>query len=194
MTDAGIQTVLPQDRDRAAATIVLAFSTDPMTRWSMPDASVFLTHFPEIIRAFAGTAFEDGTVYATADYAGAAIWLGPGREPDQEGLIGTLQKAMSPERFEHGGSMFEQIEAFYPREPHWYLPLIGVDPSHQGRGLGGRLMQHALQECDRAGLPAYLESSNPSNVPFYEAHGFEVMGKIQSGPSPVMFPMLRKPR
>lgn len=188
-----VNTVPAGDRHRAVATIVLAFSTDPMSRWSVPDPSVFLANFPDIVHAFAGSAFEDGTVYATDDYSGAAIWLGPGRTSDQDALIGVLQKIMSPERFEQGGGLFEQMDAFHPHEPHWYLPLIGVDPACQGRGHGARLMDHALRECDRTQLPAYLESSNPANVPFYEAHGFKVMGEIQSGTSPVMYPMLRPP-
>jgi ribosomal protein S18 acetylase RimI-like enzyme len=188
---AAVNTVPINDRERVVATIMLAFSTDPMSRWSLPAPAVFLAHFPDLVHAFAGTAFDDGTVYETADYSGAAIWLGPGKEPNQAGLIDVLQKGMSPDRFEQGSGLFEQMDAFHPREPHWYLPLIGVDPVSQGRGYGARLMDHALRECDRTRLPAYLESSNPANVPFYEAFGFKVMGEIQSGTSPVMYPMLR---
>jgi GNAT superfamily N-acetyltransferase len=188
---AAVNTVPADKRERVVATIMLAFSTDPMSRWSLPDPAVFLAHFPDLVRAFAGSAFDDGTVYETADYSGAAVWLGPGRESDLARLIEVLQKAMSPDRFEQGGSLFEQMDAFHPREPHWYLPLIGVDPASQGRGYGARLMDHALRECDRTGLPAYLESSNPANVPFYATFGFKVMGEIQSGTSPVMYPMLR---
>ena len=30
--------------------------------------------------------------------------------------------------------MMEQMERHHPAEPHWYLPLIGVDPAGAGRG------------------------------------------------------------
>ena len=83
---------------------------------------------------------------------------------------------------------------YHPSEPHWYLPLMGVDPFHQGRGLGSALMQHALVPCDRDHALAYLESTNPKNIPLYERHGFELLGTIQVGTSPPIFPMLRKPR
>jgi hypothetical protein len=55
-------------------------------------------------------------------------------------------------------------------------------------------MEHALIACDRDHSPAYLESSNPKNVPLYERHGFELLGTIQVGASPPIFPMLRKSR
>lgn len=91
-------------------------------------------------------------------------------------------------------SIIEQMEKFHPTEPHWYLPMIGVDPAHQGAGTGAALMTEALRNVDSSGLIAYLESSNPRNIPLYQRHGFEVIGEIQSGSSPVLRPMLRKTR
>jgi ribosomal protein S18 acetylase RimI-like enzyme len=55
-------------------------------------------------------------------------------------------------------------------------------------------MKYALAKCDEAGLPAYLESSNPANISLYERHGFEVTGKIQSESSPPVHPMYRAAR
>jgi GNAT superfamily N-acetyltransferase len=69
-----------------------------------------------------------------------------------------------------------------------------VDPARQGQKLGDKLMAHALARCDSDRLPAYLESSNPRNLSFYQRHGFEILGKIQVGSSPSIVPMLRKPR
>ena len=44
------------------------------------------------------------------------------------------------------------------------------------------------------GSLAYLESTNPRNIPLYERHGFERLAILQYGSSPPMVPMLRKPR
>jgi ribosomal protein S18 acetylase RimI-like enzyme len=90
--------------------------------------------------------------------------------------------------------IFEKMEQFHPTGPHWYLPMIGVDPAHQGAGIGSALMIEGLKAVDREGSIAYLESSNPKNVSLYERYGFEVIGEIQSGSSPVLRPMLRKAR
>ncbi len=83
---------------------------------------------------------------------------------------------------------------YHPSERHWYLPLIGVDPARQGNGYGSALMEHAVRRCDRDREPAYLESTNPRNIPLYERHGFERLGTVQVGSSPPVYPMLRKPR
>ena len=87
-----------------------------------------------------------------------------------------------------------EMGALHPEEPHWYLFSIGVDPHHQGEGLGSLLMEHALPMSDADGTIAYLESSNPRNVPFYQRHGFEVMHVVQIGSSPTFTLMARQPR
>ena len=87
------------------------------------------------------------------------------------------------------------IRRHLPPDERWmYLKMAGVRPDCQGKGLGGALMRHALAECDRDGSLAYLESSNPRNVPLYQHLGFELLGTIQAGSSPELFPMLRKPQ
>ena len=73
------------------------------------------------------------------------------------------------------------------------LRMIGADPANQGEGHGGALMAYALARCDRDHAPAYLESSNPRNIPFYQRHGFEPLCEIQIGSSPTLVPMLRPP-
>jgi ribosomal protein S18 acetylase RimI-like enzyme len=88
--------------------------------------------------------------------------------------------------------VFEQMGQYHPDEPHWYLPLIGVDPAQQGKGYGSALLKHAFRLCDEDGTSAYLESSNPENIPLYRRHGFEVLGTIQVGSAPPITPMLRR--
>lgn len=178
----------------ATAVITLAFSTDPVARWTYPDPDQYLEHFPAFVRAFAGKAFASGTAYLAPDAAGAALWLGPGVEPNEDELLGLIWSSTSDDVQRDLFPMFEQMAAFHPSEPHWYLPMIGVEPGRQGSGIGSALLQHTLANCDADGLPAYLESSNPKNIPLYERFGFEQIGVIRSGDAPPLFPMLRKPQ
>ena len=90
--------------------------------------------------------------------------------------------------------MFEQMDALHPQETYWHLPLIGVDPAHQGKGIGSALLSHILNVCDGQNVSAYLEATSPRNVPLYKRHGFEAIGSIQVADSPRIVAMLRKPR
>lgn len=182
------------DQDGAIGVLTLAFSVDPMARWSLPDPARYLSVFSSITKAFGGSAFGKGTAYIAADFTGAALWLPPGTRSDEESLTRLFNENTEGDIKEDIQGIFEQMEKFHPTEPHWYLPLIGVDPVHQGAGAGSALMTEALKAVDRDGSIAYLESSNPRNISLYERHGFEVIGEIQSGNSPVVRPMLRKAR
>jgi ribosomal protein S18 acetylase RimI-like enzyme len=124
----------------------------------------------------------------------AALWLPPGVQPDEDRMIAVLEDTVSKERRPHIDSIVEQMAGFHPDEPHWYLPLMGVDPRHQRNGLGSALLRHTLERCDREGRLAYLEASNQDNRRLYERHGFEAIGTIHAGDSPTIFPMLRKPQ
>ncbi|MEM7703360.1 MAG: GNAT family N-acetyltransferase [Pseudomonadota bacterium] len=183
--------------DRRAAiqhTMTLGFSNDPITRWLWPDSHVYLTHFPRFSGAFGGACFEHGTVYETDCKGAAAMWLPPGEQSDGDTMEEILGASIDEERMEEIGAFFAGMDEYHPHEDHYYLAIIAADPAQTGRGLGAALMKHALAKVDETGLPAYLESSNPRNISLYERHGFEVMGEIQVGSSPVMTPMYRPAR
>jgi ribosomal protein S18 acetylase RimI-like enzyme len=189
-----VRTATDADRKAVIDVITLAFSTDPMARWSFPDPATYLSVMPNVIRAFGGNGFAHGSVHLVEGGVAAAMWLPPGVHPDADQLAALTEQHSPREQIDDMTKVFEQMASYHPGEPCWYLPLIGVDPACQGRGHGSALLRYALERCDRDGLPAYLESSNPRNVPLYERHGFEAMGSIQAGSSPTVVPMLRHPR
>ena len=180
--------------DTAYAAIVLAFASDPAARWTWPQPDAYLRNMPLLARAFGGKSFALGTAFEIDRFAGVALWLKPEISPDEEALVGLIERTAPAATQRDASGVLEQMAGFHPQEPHWYLPLIGVDPARQGQHLGDKLMAHALARCDAEQSLAYLESSNPRNVPFYQRHGFEMIGKIQVGSSPTIVPMLRRPR
>ena len=194
MTMPTVKTAAASEEAPVIDVVMLAFSADLAARWTWRDPHQYLMHFPRFVKAFGGEAFSHGSAYCVDGYAGAALWLPPEVEPDEDALITLVQGTASEQSRKHVFAVLEQMGRYHPSEPHWYLPLMGVDPFHQGKGLGSALMQHALIPCDRDHKPAYLESTNTKNIPLYERHGFELLGTIQAGTSPPIFPMLRKPR
>lgn len=189
-----VRSATSQDQTAVIGVITLAFSSDPMARWALPDPGAYLEVMPDFARAFGGGGFEHGTVHIVDGNMAAAMWLPPGVHPDGERMAALVEQYTPPDRLDDMNRVFEQMGTYHPEEPCWYLPLIGVDPAQQGKGCGSALLRYALERCDREGVVAYLESSNPRNIPLYERHGFEIMGSIQSGSSPTVVPMLRRPR
>jgi ribosomal protein S18 acetylase RimI-like enzyme len=194
MTSVAVRSASRDEESAVSAVVILAFATDPMTRWSLGDAHTYLSVMPDLIRAFGAAAYDSDSAYVTDDFGGAALWLPPGAEPDLETLGRLIRTNADPAILSDVDAIFDAMMGYHPKVPHWYLPLIGTDPARQGQGIGSALMRHALARCDREGAVAYLESSNPRNIPLYRRHGFEVLGTIQAGSSPVLTPMLRPPQ
>jgi GNAT superfamily N-acetyltransferase len=193
MTVDAVEVIGATDRQRAVATLTLAFSSDPVMRWGWPDPKRYLTYWPQIADAFAGRAFDYGTAHGLEDCVAVALWLPPGVGPDGETVMGLMRDSMDDQTFEDINGVFEQMDELHPTDEHWYLPLTGVDPVAQGRRLGTTLLRHALQTCDSDNLPAYLEATSPRSRNLYARHGFNIVQTIQSGTSPLLWAMLREP-
>jgi GNAT superfamily N-acetyltransferase len=180
------------DRDAVIATLVAAFADDPVERWLWPGDEEYGAHFPAFVAAFAG--FEQAGVSKLGDCDAVAVWLPPGAEPDGDAIADVLSRTVAPEKHADLFAVAEQMDASHPAFRHWYLPWLGVRPDRQGRGLGGELLSHGLETADADDLPTYLETPNPRTVPFYERHGFRLIGTAQAGACPPVALMLRERR
>lgn len=184
---------VPDDAGTALNTILLAFSADPQMRWLWPETDTYLAHAPKFFAAFGGNAFKSDTAFYTRDFSGVSLWLPPGVHADEESLITLFETGVEQSKLPAVMEILEQMDQVQPDEPHWHLPLIGVDPAKQGSGYGSQLLQHTLEEIDRRGEIAYLENSNPVNTPLYERFGFEIVDIIRAEEAPPLFPMIRYP-
>jgi ribosomal protein S18 acetylase RimI-like enzyme len=189
-----IRLVQHGDVPRAVSVQVTAFGADPTMRWLWPEPREYLRHFPDLVHGFGGRAFAHETAHVAGVFVGATLWLPPGVGPDDEALERLVVETIPEPRRSECFGVLEQMGAAHPKERHWHLAFIGVDPAHQGRGIGAALLRHTLERVDAEHLHAYLESSNPANVSLYRRHGFEVVREIRVGGSPPVTPMIRRPR
>eukprot|EP00008_Paramoeba_atlantica_P014317 CAMPEP_0201491794 /NCGR_PEP_ID=MMETSP0151_2-20130828/31282_1 /ASSEMBLY_ACC=CAM_ASM_000257 /TAXON_ID=200890 /ORGANISM="Paramoeba atlantica, Strain 621/1 / CCAP 1560/9" /LENGTH=272 /DNA_ID=CAMNT_0047878315 /DNA_START=216 /DNA_END=1034 /DNA_ORIENTATION=+ len=137
---------------------------------------------------------------------GAQIWV---PDPDKGfsmlsiiKLLPTILKASPFSALPRIFSSYDDIEAEHLRilgsVPHCYLFSIGVHESAQGFGYGSAMTREVLSVIDAVGLPSYLESSNPKNIPFYLRLGFEITKEVRfpgenEAPGPVVTTMIRPP-
>lgn len=176
-----------------------AFADDPLQAWVLR-GSGREQRLARLLGGLAGTVARTpgGRVLATRDRTAAALWLPPGRwrPPVRERVRTAPSSALALRAGVLRGLRLEAVlERCHPPEPHWYLAVLGAVPQARGTGVGRQVVQPVLDVCDRDGVLACLESSNPRNWSFYERLGF-VRGEPLPLPAgcPVVVPMRRAPR
>jgi len=188
------------DVKKLAAILAQAFYDDPPLVWLLPDPAKRLGRITRMFATVVGIeSLRYGGVDVTCggeEIAGGAVWLPPGhrepglREKVQAAPNHALALAASLGRAARYGRALQNAR---PKEPHWYLKAIGVDPAWQGRGVAGTLLRSRLKRCDQDGQPAYLEVS-PNGVSLYEHFGFKHIGDLDMPKgAPVLMAMWRAP-
>jgi ribosomal protein S18 acetylase RimI-like enzyme len=193
-SDIEVRPATRDDMDRLADALARAFYDDPLTVWSNPAEK---TRLRRARRFFSGRlrALVPHEMSFTGHRAeGGAIWAPP--DSWAMGLSELLHDlpAFLSLRTPLVLRGMNQVEARHPKDPHYYLAILGVDPPHQHRGLGSRLLQPMLDRCDAEGVPAYLETATDRNVSFYERHGFKVRDEVDLPRGPRMWLMWREAR
>lgn len=189
---------------QAAEVLGRAFFTDPAFVFTFPDDEQRRQRLPWLMQIGVRYGYRFGHVSsAEPEMFGHAVWLPPGNgsvAPERMSAVGfdNAIQQMGQDALARFGGFMELMGEHHERivpTPHWYLMILGVDPPYQGKGIGGSLIAPTLARADAEGLPCYLETANPRNLPFYQRHGFEVRHEADiPGGGPRIWMMLREPR
>ena len=172
----------------ARTLLARAFVGDPLMVWIFPDDDLR----PHACAALFGLLAEQYLTAGRVDVVrrgqpvAVAMWRWPGIAsaelseslPTPAGLMTAL---MGAGRAAQLGAAMGVVHDLRPPEPYAYLHLLGVDPTTRHQGLGGQVLAPGLEAARNAGLTACLETMNPANVPFYEAHGWSVRHEVRLG-------------
>ncbi|MCL4177075.1 MAG: GNAT family N-acetyltransferase [Verrucomicrobia bacterium] len=170
---------LPQ----ALATLVKAFAFDPMATYFFPNAPQRGIGLAHIFQMALRHGLRGGAVDAVHDGGGVAIWLRSERATmslPRMIRMGLLAAALrvgyaATRRIMRFLQWMEEQRLQSVASRHWYLLNLAVRPELQGQGLGSILLRSGLDRAQLQGVPCFLETTNPRNVPFYEKHGFRVI-------------------
>ncbi|MCQ4208396.1 GNAT family N-acetyltransferase [Streptomyces longispororuber] len=202
------------DRDLVVRLLDESFRDDPVSNWVFPGEEHRLARHAGLMGVFTDVTLAEGYIDLAEDGSAVALWMdmpdaphdgaggeghegheGHGGEGDQDDVPAQVRAVVDPdnERVEQIARWTTEI---HPEgRAHVYLWMIGVAPGRQGEGLGTALMAPVLERCDREGLPAYLEASNPRSRALYERLGFVFTGTALDLPDgPSMWPMWREPQ
>ncbi|SOE02828.1 GNAT family N-acetyltransferase [Blastococcus haudaquaticus] len=174
----------------ARTLLARAFVHDPLMVWFFPDDDARPHACAAMFGVFAEHYLADGRVDVVRcpEPVAVAMWQWPSEQggtaarSDELPTIGGLMTAfMGAGRAREVGATMKGMEDLRPAEPHAYLHQLGVHPGARGRGFGGRLLDRGIADARSAGLVACLDTTNPANVPYYEAHGLSVRHEFPLG-------------
>jgi len=176
-------------------TLTAAFVEDPLYRWLYPDPDTR----PQALRAnlelTLAAAHDRGWVDTHPTGNAVALWTAPGVELlDDPAAFLALLDHWAPLRRDAAVAGMQRCAAFARAQDHT-LHVVAVHPDHQSRGVAQRLLSPRLEQLDREGGSAYLESSSERNLSFYRRCAFELLGEVVvPDGGPVMRPMRRATR
>ena len=186
----------PADVERLSAALAAAFEHDPVFGWLMPDESKRPRRLARFFKLeLQHVVLPSGQAWTFGETVGASLELPPGswRVPLATQLAhGPTFARVFGSRLPHATALLALMERRHLREPHYYIPYVGVAAPSQGHGLGTALLTCTLDRCDAEGLPAYLEATSERNAALYERLGFVATSELHLGGSPPLWPMLRR--
>jgi GNAT superfamily N-acetyltransferase len=166
----------------ASNVLARAFADDPGLMYVLPDPARRSQLAPLLAGAGLRFAARCGAPLVTSDVVhGVAIWFQPDAPPPTESDfvatgISAVPELLGNQSWERLKRLLNHLDELHVRtvpEPHWYLTVLGVDPTWQRRGVGMSLMQPVFEAADREGVRCYLESPTAENTRYYAQRGFE---------------------
>jgi ribosomal protein S18 acetylase RimI-like enzyme len=171
----------------ASEIMARAFLNDPLWKYLVLDEARRTRVVPLSMYILIRYSLLFGEVHTTIGLDGVACWLPPGNTTP--GFDRMIRIGIHNAPLELGWAGFRRYIAieYYSGKAHkcavqgrhWYLWGLGVEPSRQGQGIGGMLIQPVLERADASSLPCFLETMNEKNVSFYEKHGFKVVSDAE---------------
>lgn len=187
----------PTDVPALARALAAAFDDDPIFAWLLPNKR---RRLGRLLRFFTleleAVVLPSGTAWMSPEASGACLEL----PPDQWRMPLGTQALHAPQFVAVFGLSLPRalititkMEHQHLREPHFYVPYVGVAPEGQGQGLGTTLLGRTTERADEQGLPTYLEATSERNAALYARLGFEHLGAFTVLGSPPLWPMRRPP-
>jgi ribosomal protein S18 acetylase RimI-like enzyme len=162
--------------------IVGAFLDDPTWSWAFPDPAVRARQHRTFWGALVDGALRYPWVWLAAGSVATSVWIPPGGtelSAEQEAALEEFLDDLPAPALVRVRTALELFERAHPRgESHYYLSLLATDPARRGNGYGLGLLADNLHLIDAEGANAYLEASNPANVPLYRRYGFVERGQF----------------
>jgi ribosomal protein S18 acetylase RimI-like enzyme len=194
-----------RDRRQAADVATRAFLNDAYFAYLLPGEQFRARALPILFEGQIGHLGRFARVVVVRDdkddIVGVALWLTTGGFPlSIRAQIAQMPSSLRalyrhPHSLQVGGVYLRELLSVHPKEPHWYLMLLAVDPATQRQGVGTMLMNDGIARIDAEHVGAYLETQKEDNHAYYRRFGFELRETLHPMPGgPPYYTMWRTAR
>jgi ribosomal protein S18 acetylase RimI-like enzyme len=179
----------PSDIDEAVGCLATAFAQDPITGFLLQTGQGYRERvtqfFSLLMRARIELEMPVFVARGAHGIDGATMGYSTVRSEWPAGLTEEwvrFEKAI-PGLTDRMAIYDEVATKFKPPAPHYYLGVIGTDPTLQGSGIGTKLLKNFCEVSanDPLSFGVYLETAQASNLKFYERAGFAETGRGKLG-------------
>ncbi|MCC2313733.1 GNAT family N-acetyltransferase [Cellulomonas xiejunii] len=194
----------PRDRRQAASVLAAALADDPGYTHLFPVDARRRRELHEVYRMTLADGLRHGRVLATklGDEVTGVLAIYPPRTYPmtlrrwlrQTGRVARI--AAHTREHSPGIIRFGDLTSRGVPTDSWYVEAFGVRPDLQRAGRGSVLLRRFLADLDAMGARSYLETTNPTNVGYYQRRGYtDAHPVVPLAPrGPLIYPMSRPAR
>jgi hypothetical protein len=165
-----------------------AFFNDPLMVYLFPELNERKKKLRLMMELLVRIGTKYGIVHATSlKLEGVAVWF-PSNKVKITPWMGLINggisyffklgiKAVKKQNRLYNYTFSKHIKLM--SSPHWYLSIIAINPSLQGKGLSRVLFNSMLYQIDQQKLPCFLDTNNEKNIQIYKRFGFRVIEEYQ---------------
>jgi len=180
-----IERLAEEARDVVVEVLCRAFETYPVMRFVLGEEQGQEDRLRSLIGFFADVRFAMGWPVLAVVSEGHVVAVALVNEPHDRTFLERFETGLARVKQELGTAAYERLKSFEkaseviePREPHYFVGMLGVLPELQGSGYARLLLEHVREMSRAAGCAGVaLSTEDAGNVPFYEHIGFEVVGQ-----------------
>ncbi|MEO6832283.1 MAG: hypothetical protein ABI378_07750 [Chitinophagaceae bacterium] len=197
-----IVSIKEEDIPRAAEVLTTAFVNDPIFKFIFNDEAHYETAAPWLFSTWIRWSVMFGNAWMSDD--GKAVIIMRSLEHSEMSLWSMIRAGMLPTPWKLGWRAFKRFyfeivatldkkhASIMGKQAHWYGWMVGA--TERGAGSGGPLINHCANIADEKGLPVFLETATPENLPLYAAKGFQVMDSTVISTECTIYFLVRQPR
>lgn len=191
-SDYSIVVLPPEDAELAVDVLCAAFAEYPVMRFVIdPEIRDYSRSLRSLIRLFVSVrTLRNGPILAVHDgvsVVAAATLTIPGEPPpppELEALRDSVWHVLGKRSLMRYEKFSDACQAFTIEAPHVHLNMVGVRPSHQGKGLAGLLIDevHRYSSENPMSTGVSLTTEDPRNVSLYQHLGYTQVGRARVAP------------